>query len=250
MGRFALAPFLRPAARSPGQLPCSRFSSFRRPLRRQGEPCVGLLPSGQHPDPPRHPVGEGHRGHLLRLAFRHPFRCASHVLFSIPPGGEDDLRHSYGTVPGRTGIPKPPLLSMWGGAPGCARAPSRSTWVWNGNSDLPEPHTPRSRWRMSMPRQRGLLPSGPTSSGTERSRTSVAPRSRSRGQSPGIRAAGATGRRRLPALTGTRSGSRGHRRATAGRAGQRLISPMKQTAGRDPGRTPTHSGNAVPPKAL
>ena len=115
-GRFALAPFLRPAATSPGQLPCSRSSSICRPLRRQGEPCVGLLPSGQHPDPPRHPVGEGHRDHLLRLAYQHPLQCASHVLFSIPPGGEDDLRHSYGTVPGRTEIPKPPLLSKWGGA--------------------------------------------------------------------------------------------------------------------------------------
>ena len=159
---------------------------------------AGLLPSGQHPDPPRHPVGEGRRDHLLRLAFRHPFQCASHVLFSIPRVGR--MTCGTPTEPCREGPrSRSHPFSRNGAAPGSARAPSRSTWVWNGNSDPPEPRTPRSRWRMSMPRQRGLLPSGPTSSGTERSRTSVASTFT------------------VPRATARNSCSRSHRQATAAR---------------------------------
>ena len=194
---------------------------------------VGLLPSGQHPDPPRHPVGEGHRDHLLRLAFQHPFQCASHALFSIPPGGEDDLRHSYGTVSGRTEIPKPRLLLNRGGAWFRSGAVEIHLGVERECRPAGTAHPAIQMEDVDAAATR-LVSFGPTSSGRERSRTSVAPRSRSRRQSPGIRAAGATGRRRLPALTGARSGSRGHRWATAARPARRLISSVKQTAGRDP----------------
>ena len=41
---------------------------------------VGLLRCGQRPDPPRRPVGERHRDHLLRLARQHPGQPRIRVL--------------------------------------------------------------------------------------------------------------------------------------------------------------------------
>ena len=240
--------FLCPAATSPGQLPCPRFSSFRRPLRRQGEPCRS--PSFWPAPGPSAPSGWRGRPRPPSWACvptSLPVRQSCTVLH--PPGGEADLLHSYGTVSGRTEIPKPRLLLNRGGAWFRSGAVEIHLGVERECRPAGTAHPAVQMEDVNAAATR-LVSFGPTSSGRERSRTSVAPRSRSRGQSPGIRAAGATGRRRLPALTGTRSGPRGHRRATAARPARRLISSMKQTAGRDPGRTPTHSGNTVPPRAL
>ena len=169
------------------------------------------------------------------------FECVSHVQLSMPAGPEDDMRHFYGTVLGMTEIAKPPVLPKRGGA-----------WVpLRRGGDPPGSGTGVPACQEGTPRDPGggcrchgnaaCFLRGRRRVGRSDPERPSLPRSRSRGQSPGIRAAGAIGKRRPPAVTGTRSRSRGHRWAAAYRPAHRLSSPLKHTAAQEPRRTPIHS---------
>ncbi len=62
---------------------------------------VGLLSRRQCPDPPRHPVGERHRDHLLRLACQHPGQLSMAIENMTLPAVENGTL--IGTRRGATG---------------------------------------------------------------------------------------------------------------------------------------------------